>query len=112
MTMPAWNRKAEDPNWRIWWFDDAETLIDFSTGYTWSLKIGTSTTTLVTKTTGIAGAAGAGTEPSGTPNVVITWAAGELDIAPGVYRAELTPTVNSRQRDPYVRQIEIRAALT
>lgn len=108
-----WASNAEDPNLRIWWYDDTGTLIDFSTGYTWSLKIGTlGGTTLITKTTGITGAAGAGVEPSGTPNVVVQWAAGELNVTPGRYRLELTPTLASRQRDPYIATIEITQTLT
>lgn len=108
-----WAANAEDPNLRIWWFDDAGNLIDFSTGYTWSLKIGpVNGTALVTKTTGITGAAGAGVEPTGTPNVVVQWAAGELNITPGRYRLELTPTLSSRQRDPYIATIEIMSILT
>jgi|GEM_PF-3285138 len=109
----SWSTSAEDPNLEIWWFDDAGDLIDFSSGYTWSLKIGpTNGTALITKTTGITGAAGAGTAPTGTPNVVVVWAAGELDIAVGRYRLELTPTVGGRQRDAYATMIEIRAVLT
>jgi len=109
----GWSTNAEDPNLEIWWTDDAGDLIDFSSGYTWSLKIGPhGGAALITKTTGIVGAAGAGTAPTGTPNVVVTWAAGELNITPGRYRLELTPTLTSRQRDPYVTSIEIRAVLT
>lgn len=108
-----WAQSAEDPNGLLWWFDDAGDLIDFSGAYTWSLKIGTlGGTTLITKTSGITGAVGAGTEPFGTPNIVIVWAAGELNVAPGSYRFELTPTLAGRQRDPMVGDIEIGAVLT
>ena len=108
-----WAANAEDPNLEIWWFDDAGDLIDFSTGYTWSLNVGTlGGTTLITKTTGVTGAVGAGTDPDGTPNVVVQWSAGELAVTPGLYRIELTPTLAGRQRDPFVSQIEIMAVLT
>lgn len=108
----SWSAKAEDPNLEIWWADDAGDLIDFSSGYTWSLKIGPAGgTAVITKTTGITGAAGAGVAPTGTPNVVVVWAAGELDITPGKYQFELTPTLAGRQRDAFVTAIEVRAVL-
>lgn len=101
---------AEDPGPGIWWLSRAGTLIDFSSGYTWSAKITDGTTTLLTKTTGITGAAGAGTNPTGTPNVTIDWSTGELNIAPGEYTLELTPTYNSRQRQPLKVPIRIEAS--
>jgi len=64
------------------------TADDMTTGYTFSLqvKLGTGSAVL-TKTTNITGAA-AGV-------VTVAWAEGELDIAPGVYRAVLTATRTS-----------------
>jgi hypothetical protein len=92
-------RNAERPAARLWLFDDDGTLIDFSSGYTFSFKIGVvGATALLTKTTNIAGAVGAGTEPTGTPNVVITWTAGELNLTPGVYQWQLTCTVTALDR--------------
>jgi hypothetical protein len=72
-------RTAERPNVKLWLQDDNRTLMDL-TGYTFEFKIGTAGKTAVfTKTTGITGAAGTGTEPTGTPNVVMTFTSGELD---------------------------------
>jgi hypothetical protein len=92
-------RNADRPAVEAWIFDDDGTLIDFSSGYTWSLKVGVpGSTALLTKTTNIAGAAGAGVCPTGTPNVVITWTAGELNLTPGVYNVQLTATASSLDR--------------
>ena len=101
---------AEDPGPGIWWLSRAGTLIDFSSGYTWSAKITDGTTTLLTKTSGITGAAGSGTNPTGSPNVAIDWSADELNIAPGEYTLELTPTVGGRQRNPLKVPIRIEAS--
>ena len=90
---------AERPAAKLWLFDDNDTLIDFSTGYTYALKIGVvGAAALLTKTSGITGAAGAGTEPDGTPNVTITWTAGELALTPGRYVWQLTATTTSLDR--------------
>jgi hypothetical protein len=90
---------AERPALELWWFDDDGTLIDFSTGYTFSLKVGSAgSTALLTKTSDITGAAGAGVEPTGTPNVVVTWTAGELALTTGTYLAQLTATSSSLDR--------------
>ena len=98
-TALTYKKSAERPAAKLWLFDDDHTLIDFSAGYTFSLKIGTvGSAALLTKTTNITGAAGAGTEPTGTPNVTITWTAGELAITPGVYTWELTCTTSSLDR--------------
>lgn len=90
---------AERPSLELWIEDDDGTLIDFSAGYTFSLKIGTTGKTAdLTKTAGITGAAGAGTEPTGTPNITIAWASGELDITPGIYEWQLTATTGGNDR--------------
>lgn len=112
MSRLSYRANAERPGLNIWWFDDAGSLIDFSSGYTYSLKIGPKGgTALLTKTTGITGAAGAGVEPTGTPNIVVTWSTGELAITPGVYELELTATTSSTDR-VLVADIVIIAALT
>lgn len=98
MTGLSYASTAERPDAHLWIFDDDGTLIDFSTG-TFSLKIGhAGTAAILTKSTGITGAAGAGVEPSGTPNVVIVWTAGELALTPGRYSGQLTWTVSSKDR--------------
>lgn len=92
-------RTAERPSLEIWWQDDDGTLIDFSTGYTWSLKIGNvGSAALLTKTVGITGAVGAGVEPTGTPNVTVAWTTGELDLAAGNYELQLTATASGVDR--------------
>ena len=90
---------ADSPNINMWLQDDDGTLIDFSSGYTFTLKIGQpGNTALLTKTSGITGAAGAGTEPSGTPNVTIAWTAGELNITTGIHTWQLTCTTGTTDR--------------
>lgn len=99
MTPITYYKNAEDPSTRIWWLDDDGSLIDMSAVGSWSLKIGNpGEAALVTKTSGITGAAGDGVEPSGTPNVVIVWAAGELNISAGIYVMQLVATTTGRDR--------------
>ncbi len=94
-----YHSSAERPALELWIQDDDGTLIDFSSGYTFTLKIGnTGDTALLTKSTSITGAAGSGTEPTGTPNLTIAWAAGELDITPGTYTLQLTATTTGLDR--------------
>lgn len=91
----AYHRSAERPSLRLWLQDDDGDLIDFSTGYTFTLKIGpTGGTALLTKTTGITGAAGS----SDIPNVTVDWTAGELDLTPKSYTWELTARTGSLDR--------------
>lgn len=91
---------AERPDIKLWLLDDDGTLVDFTTGYTFTFKIGTvSTAALLTKTTGITGAAGTGTERSGTPNVTISFAAGELAaLAARQYTWQLAATTSGLDR--------------
>ena len=99
MTPITYYKNAEDPSTRIWWLDDDGTLVDFSAVSSWSLKIGqVGETALLAKTSGITGAAGAGAEPTGTPNVVIVWASGDLNIAAGHYTMQLVATTVGRDR--------------
>jgi hypothetical protein len=86
---------AERPALKIWWFDDDGSLIDFSTSYTFTLTIGS-----LSKSSNIAGAAGVGVEPSGTPNIVVTWGAGEIATigSAGTYEARLTATTSGADR--------------
>lgn len=90
---------AERPGLELWIQDRSGTLIDFSSGYTFELTIGSpGDTPLLTKSSGISGATGSGVEPSGSPNVVVTWAADELDITPGIYGWWLTASTTSLDR--------------
>ncbi len=94
-----YHQGAERPALKLWLLDDDGTLIDFSAGYTFEFRVGlTGSTPLVTKTSGIAGAAGAGGEPTGTPNVVVTWAADELAVTPGAYSWQLKATSGGLDR--------------
>ena len=100
MARVTYHETADRPALELWWYDDDGTLIDFSSGYTWSLKIGVpGSAALLTKTSNITGAAGAGVEPTGTPNVTVTWTAGEIaTLSPGTYAAQLTATTSSLDR--------------
>lgn len=94
-----YDRTAELPSLEIWWLDDDGALVNMSTASGFSLKIGAiGAAALLTKTSGITGAAGAGVEPTGTPNVTVAWSAGELDLEPGPYTLQLTATFTGGQR--------------
>jgi hypothetical protein len=75
---------AELPDVAITWSDQETGLLDFSTGWTFSLKIGTpGQTAALTKSTGMTGSATA-------PNLIIAWAPAELDpLAPGTYTCDV-----------------------
>jgi hypothetical protein len=94
-----YHKTAERPDSKLWLLDDDGTLIDF-TGYTFSFKIGRpGSAAVLTKTTGITGATGSGSEPSGTPNVTIVYAAGEFAAVPATtYTWQLTATVGGLDR--------------
>lgn len=95
-----YKRNAELPSLEIWWFDDDNNLVDLSSASGFTLKVGNvGQAAVLTKTTGITGAAGSGTEGSGTPNVTVAWAAGDLDLTPGAYTMELYATFPQGQRD-------------
>lgn len=111
-TMLGYHQNADRPAAKLWLFDDDGTLIDFSSGYTFSFKIGVAgSAALLTKTSGITGAAGSGTEPDGTPNVTVTWTAGELAITVGQYAWQLTATTSSLDRT-FEGQIQIWPVIT
>lgn len=86
-----WYRNAELPQLQVWWRDDSGDLIDFSSGVSdWELRIGDAGGyAMLVKTSGIAGAVGSGTETNGTPNVIVDWFPGELDIVPDVYTLQI-----------------------
>ena len=108
-----YHKTAERPALELWLIDDDGALIDFSTGYTFALKVGNvGSTALLTKTSGIAGAVGAGEEPTGTPNVVVSWTAGELNLTPGSYAAQLTATTAGLDRIFTLPPFDILDALT
>jgi hypothetical protein len=87
---------ADLPDLALEWLDGAGSVVDFSSGWTFVLKLGTPGQAAdVTKNTGITGAAT-------SPNVTIAWAtSNELNtLGPGVYSLHLTATrvVDSKQR--------------
>lgn len=92
-------RTAERPDIKLWLLDSDGTLVDL-TGYTFAFKIGhPGSAATFTKTSGITGAAGSGTEPTGTPNATITFTAGELDsIAATAWTWQLRATSSSLDR--------------
>ena len=76
-------RTAERPDLQFWLLDDDGALINFSTGYTFAWRLGVpGAAASFEKTTGITGAAGAGAEPAGTPNILLTFTADELEPRP------------------------------
>jgi hypothetical protein len=94
-----YHKSAERPEAQLWILDDDGSLIDFATGYSFSLKIGQlGSPAVVTKTSGITGATGAGIEPTGTPNVTVAWSFDELSITPGLYTWQLTATNSGNDR--------------
>jgi hypothetical protein len=70
---------TENPGTDIIWKDWSGTLIDFSTGFTFTVKLTQDGATVLTKSTNIVGSA---TEP----NIRISWDVDELDLAPGAYQ--------------------------
>ena len=87
---------SELPDWIFEWKDRSGNIIDFSTGWTFTLTIGTPTP--IVKNTGITGAAT-------SPNITATFAAGELDSLPATTsvvsaRLDARRTVDSKDREP------------
>lgn len=83
-TIPARTRFIGDETPIPIWWEINGTLVDFTTGYTFEAKLyranDSTKTAVFTKTTGFTGAAGGGTQSSGTPNLTIAWAtSGELN---------------------------------
>lgn len=76
----VYRQDQEEPAFAVDWRDHDNQTIDFSTGYTFQVKLskGVGTAATVTKTSGITGSAT-------SPNVTIAWASGELNIDPGEY---------------------------
>lgn len=99
MSTLTYHRTAERPDIRFWLEDEDGDLIDL-TGYTFAFKLGTpGSAATFTKTTGITGAVGSGTEPDGTPNVTMTFSAAELDgLTPGASTWQLRATTGGLDR--------------
>lgn len=78
---------SELPNIELTWNDSDGALRDFSTGWTFVARVGTSgAAALVQKTTGITGG-------NTAPNVVISWDTSELaSLTPGEYVVDVIAT--------------------
>jgi hypothetical protein len=93
---------------------DGALLAGLASGFTFSLRVRDplDAATLFTKTTGFTGQTGAGSEPGGTPNLVVAWAAtGELDqLTPGEQHRSLLNVVRQSDSKPFKYQFLIFAA--
>lgn len=108
--MTQYARGATRPDLRFWAFDDHGALINFSSGYTFTVRVGyRGLPGLLEKTTGITGQVGSGYRDStdGVPNIVITWTAGELNIAPGEYTLQLVADAGGGNPRYFFDDIEI-----
>jgi hypothetical protein len=87
-------KNAESPPTALTWYDDADAVIDFSAGFTFTAKIGVpGQTAVLSVTTGITGAATA-------PNVTINWAAGAFSsVTPNEYALQVTARETSTTKD-------------
>lgn len=80
MKVFVWDEGQQSPTWGLWWQDSTGALVNLATA-TLQLTIGHAGQANVLQTTvGLTGAAGAGVEPSGTPNVVIDPNAAGVDL--------------------------------
>lgn len=93
MTTVSYTLGAELPDVAIAWTDEAGNLIDFSTGWTFQVKVGNpGEAALLTKTGGITGAAT-------SPNLTIAWSAGELDaVGSGAWSCQVKATNAGKDR--------------
>lgn len=85
---------AELPTVEVTWLDSNGAVINFSTGYTFTVKIGNpGQSALLTKTNGITGSAT-------SPNIVIDWATGDLaGLAPDTYDMDITANLTAGNKD-------------
>jgi hypothetical protein len=88
VTIPRYVAGGELAPTRLWLTANGS-LVDLSTGFTITAILARGVNVVLTKTTGIAGAEGAGIEPSGTPNCVISWAANQLELDPARYTLQV-----------------------
>lgn len=78
--------------------ENGQLVAGMASGHTYELKVASlDGEVLITKTSGIAGQAGTGFPPTGTPNLVVQWAAaGELNnLTAGSFLAQLKITRTS-----------------
>jgi hypothetical protein len=107
--IPEYIQGADIPDLTITWLDQAGDVIDYSSGYTFSLKLGQpGQAAALTKSTGITGAAT-------SPNITVTWAASnELNtLDAGTYTLDVIATraADSKQRIMR-RELRVKAAIT
>lgn len=98
---------AELPDLTITWRDQNDAIINFATGYTFTLKLGQpGQAATLTKTTGITGSAN-------SPNITVTWA-GDLDmLPPALYTLQLTARRTADGKDRILTvPFKIRPAIT
>lgn len=70
---------SEYPSVQLTWKDSTGAVIDFSSGYTFTVILSIDGAAALTKTSGISGSATA-------PNITINWSAGELNLTAGLYQ--------------------------
>lgn len=99
---------SELPDYPVTWRDSAGAVPNFASGWTFTLKLGfPGRAPVLTKTTGITGAATA-------PNITVSWDAGEFDdLDPGTYVLELfaRQTSSGKDRGPLVELFPLHAAI-
>lgn len=85
--MRTYVQGADLPDLAIAWYDSDGDIINFATGWSFSVRVGKSgRPAIFEKTDGIAG-------DDAAPNVVISWDDGELDsLEPGIWSVEITAT--------------------
>lgn len=78
----------------IIWYEPDGTLYDFTSGWTFTARVGNpGTAALLQKTTGFVGA-------STAPNLVLSWAAGDLAAIPsGSYHLDITARLTAGSLD-------------
>ena len=85
MASVSYVKGAELPPLNVQLLNESNSVIDLTTASAITLRLGLdTTTTALTKTTGITGS---------TSGATINWTSGELDLTPGNYIAELTATI-------------------
>lgn len=89
----VYRQDAELPDLGVAWYDRDGNLIDFSNGYSFTVKLVSQKdkTVALTKTAGIVGS-------NSKPNIIIGWVNNELDIAVGLYDVVLKATNGSGDR--------------
>lgn len=108
MTIP-FTQGAELPDTPLTWVDGNGDIVNFASGWTFTLRLGMPAGEAeLEKTTGITGAATA-------PNITVSWAAGELDdLSPGTRVMQLwaRQTSSGKDRGPLTELFTIYAPVT